>query len=159
MHLYSEHKLKSDIEDAKSRVGTLNNEKASVAKLITYVAALKSQFKSIDESMSKAIKAMQDLDALFDNQQACFEELIEATDAINKDMDETSYKARCGGIMDGVDTAIANIGKVSLRFCIVVILGRVPNSFLSQKLQQSADEFYRFHSEEKVTYENFKIWD
>ncbi|RVD81371.1 uncharacterized protein DFL_009237 [Arthrobotrys flagrans] len=137
VHLYSEHKLKSDIEDAKSRVGTLNNEKASVAKLITYVAALKSQFKSIDESMSKAIKAMQDLDALFDNQQACFEELIEATDAINKDMDETSYKARCGGIMDGVDTAIANIGK----------------------LQQSADEFYRFHSEEKVTYENFKIWD
>ncbi|KAK6499404.1 hypothetical protein TWF506_004031 [Arthrobotrys conoides] len=136
-HIYSETKLAGDVRVAEERVHTLDAKEAAVAKLITYIAALKLQFKSIEKTMEKAIKAMQDLDHMFDKQQACFESLIKAMDSINKDLDITSYRVRCGGVIDCVDTAIMNL----------------------EILQQSADEFYKFHSEQAVVYERFSIWD
>ncbi|KAF3922703.1 hypothetical protein ABW21_db0205083 [Orbilia brochopaga] len=133
----SKFKLEDDVANARNRVQNLDTEKAAAAKLITYVAALKSQFKTIDDTMQKAITAMEDLTALFDNQEASFEEMIKATGSIRTDMDEVVYKARRGGIIDGVDIAINNIAK----------------------LQTSADEFMKFYSGEKVEYEKFKIWE
>ncbi|KAK6344286.1 hypothetical protein TWF696_007927 [Orbilia brochopaga] len=134
---FSKYKLEDTVIAARNRVKNLDKQKAASAKLITYIAALKAQFKTIDDTMGRAIKAMEDLGTLFDDQQASFEELGRAMAAVRSDMEESVYKARRGGIIDGVDIAINNLGK----------------------LKTSADEFYRFYGGEKVEYEKFKIWE
>ncbi|KAF3308081.1 hypothetical protein TWF173_001736 [Orbilia oligospora] len=61
----------------------------------------------------------------------------EARAYIQSNLDEPSYRARAGGIIDGVDQTISGLGK----------------------LQQSAEEFYKIHTEEAAEYEKFKIWE
>ncbi|KAF3103223.1 hypothetical protein TWF569_010562 [Orbilia oligospora] len=135
--LISDYELNHAVKDARAQVSSLDAKERAVAKLIIYVGALEAQFKTIEKSMDKAIVAMGDLYNLFDKQSTYFKSLIDNFAYVQSNLDEPSYRARAGGIMDGVNQTISSLGK----------------------LQQSAEEFYKFNTEKTIEYKKFEIWE
>ncbi|EGX44558.1 hypothetical protein AOL_s00188g226 [Orbilia oligospora ATCC 24927] len=136
-YLISDYELNHSVKEARAQVSGLDAKEKAVAELVFYVEALETQFKTIEKSMDKAISAMAHLYNLFDRQSGYFNGLVDNFSYIQSNLDEPSYKARAGGIIDGVDQTISGLGE----------------------LKRSAEEFYKTHTEEAAEYEKFKIWE